>query len=191
MNFPTIVSLALGLVLAENLVLAQGLGVRPMLNAPTRLRTSLLLSALNGVALIAASLVSWALGKCLFAPNGIEPLLTPAAVTVMILLELLLDLLLTKLAPALRSELGANLHLYTLNTATLGAALTLTGSMTTLAETVLASAAAAAGLLLAALLFHSLRSYHRFTDHPRSFDGLPLALISAGLVALVLTGFVF
>lgn len=191
MNFPTIVTLALGLVLAENLVLSQGLGVRPMLNAPARLAHGVLLSALNGVAVIAASLVSWVLNAFVYAPNGLELLQTPSVVVCIILFELLLDLLLTKLAPTLRETLGANLHLYTLNTATLGAALVLTGSTASLGEAAIASAAAAVGLLLAALLFHSLRSYHRFTDHPRSFDGLPLALISAGLVALVLTGFVF
>ena len=162
---------------ANNVWLGQLLGVCPFLGLPRGPRPALRASLVLAAAMPAAALLSWAVRRLVLAPLGLESLE---------LLALCLVLALALLVPA-RGRLGLLLPHALVNCAVLGVGLLSAGSGA--AASLAVGAAAGAGYLLAAVVFAGLRERLDREWAPRAMRGLPLSLLTAGLMALAFLAF--
>jgi electron transport complex protein RnfA len=161
----------------NNVVLGQLLGICPFLGLPRGPRPALRASLALAVAMPAAAFVSWAVRRLVLAPLGLESLE---------LLALCLVLALPLLVPA-RGRTGLLLPHALVNCAVLGIGLLSTGSG--VAANLAIGAAAGAGYLLAAVVFAGLRERLDREWAPGAMRGLPLSLLTAGLMALAFLAF--
>ena len=162
---------------ANNVVLGQLLGVCPFLGLPRGPRPAVRASLALAAAMPAVALLSWALRRLVLAPLGLESL-ELIALCLLLALPLLLPL---------RGRLGLLLPHALLNCAVLGVGLLSTGrgAVADLAVGV----AASAGYLLAAVVFAGLRERLDREWAPKAMRGLPLSLLTAGLMSLALLAF--
>ncbi len=162
---------------ANNVVLGQLLGVCPFLGLPRGPRPALRASFVLAAAMPAAALLSWALRRLVLAALGLESLE---------LIALCLVLALVLLLP-FRGRFGFMLPHALLNCAVLGVGLLSTGRGAV--NSLAVGAAAAAGYLLAAVVFAGLRERLDREWAPQAMRGLPLSLLTAGLMALAFLAF--
>ena len=101
----------------------------------------------------------------------------------------LIEMFLQKSVPALYTALGVYLPLITTNCAVLGVAQANITSGYNLIESITYGITGGLGFLLAIVLFASIRERLEFADSPKCFEGFPLALVTAGLMALAFMGF--
>ena len=120
-----------------------------------------------------ASAICWVIYTYILVPLGLAFLNTLAFILVIASLVQFVEMFLKKSVPSLYSALGIYLPLITTNCAVLGVVL-LTGGL---------------GFMLAIVLFASVRERIQFSDYPECFEGFPICLVSAGLVALAFMGF--
>lgn len=184
----SILGLALGVILVNNLVLGQLLGVGPFLEGSSSLRRS----AGTGVAMILVmgltAAVSWPLNEYLLAPNGLHHLESLAFLLTAALLVEGMELLERKLFPARRKERGDSLALIA-NCAVMGAVLQNVQNGRGFGESLTYALAGGVGFLLVICLFASLRERLEYGNCPKAFQGFPIALMTAGLLALCFSGF--
>jgi electron transport complex protein RnfA len=173
----TVLGTVLTFTFVNNVVLGQLLGVCPFLGLPRGPRPALRASLALAAAMPAAALLFWAMRRLVLAPLGLESLE---------LIALCLVLALPLLLP-LRGRLGLLLPSALLNCAVLGAGLLAAGRGAV--GSLAVGAAAAAGYLLAAVVFAGLRERLDREWAPRAMRGLPIALLTAGLMALAFLAF--
>lgn len=189
MSFAAILSLSLGLILAENVIFTRCFGIRPLLGGSARIRPALAVSVCVALAISVASILSWLVTEYLLTPYGLAAARTPVFVLIIALIEVVLEFTLSRFTPNLRALLGAELPTAAASSAVLGSALILSTASTSALEALIGGVSAGAGFVLAAMIFCSVRRRIRFSDAPASFEGIPLALVSAALVALAFAGF--
>jgi electron transport complex protein RnfA len=114
---------------------------------------------------------------------------TLAYILVIASLVQFVEMFLQKFIPSLYTALGIYLPLITTNCAVLGVALLNTQNGYNFIESVVYGVTGGAGFLLAIVLFASVRERLEFADYPKAFEGFPIALVSAGLIALAFMGF--
>jgi electron transport complex protein RnfA len=114
---------------------------------------------------------------------------TVAFILVIAALVQFIEMFLQKSAPALYTALGVYLPLITTNCAVLGVALLNIQNSYNFIESVVYGIMGGVGFLLAIVLLASVREQLAFADYPKSFDGFPIALVAAGLMALAFMGF--
>ncbi len=192
MNYLT---LTIGAVLVNNFVLSRFLGICPFLGVSKRLGTALGMSgAVIFVMTIASGLTSAIYHYLLkFTVGGREIDLTFLQVLLFILviagLVQVIEILLQKLSPALYQALGIYLPLITTNCAVLGAAtIAAEGNLSVIQSTVFGFCSGV-GFALALVLFSSLRERLELAEVPRPLQGTPIALITAGILAMAFVGF--
>ncbi|MCQ2432320.1 MAG: electron transport complex subunit RsxA, partial [Clostridia bacterium] len=122
-------------------------------------------------------------------PFGLSYLKTIAFILIIAALVQLIEMFLKKFVPALYQALGIYLPLITTNCAVLGAALLNISNKYDFVYSVAFGFSAAVGFMLAILIFAGVRSRLQFAEPPKSFRGMPLVLISAGLIAMAFSGF--
>ena len=128
--------------------------------------------------------------RYILAPNGLEYLQTIVFILVIAILVQLLENFLKKFIPALYKSLGVYLPLITTNCAVLGVALLNTQNDYNFIESVVYGITGGLGFLLAIFLFAAVREQLEVSgDNPKAFDGFPIALVTAGLMALAFMGF--
>ena len=190
MSFTEIFGLALSAILIENFVLVKFLGICPFLGVSKKTETA----AGMGVAVIfvmtVASAFTFTVDKFLLRPFKLEYMQTVAFILVIAALVQFVELFMQKALPALHKSLGIYLPLITTNCAVLGVALL---NAQNYADSFIASlvygASAAVGFTLAIVLFASIRERLEFADYPKCFEGFPIALVSASLLAMAFMGF--
>ncbi|OHD24359.1 MAG: hypothetical protein A2V99_04095 [Spirochaetes bacterium RBG_16_67_19] len=173
----TMLGTVLTFTFVNNVVLGQLLGVCPFLGLPRGPRPAVRVSLGAAAAMPAAAVLSWALRRLVLVPLGLESL-------ELVALGLVLALLL--LVPA-RGRAGLLLPQAVVNCAVLGVALLSAGSG--IARSLAIGAAAGAGYLLAAVVFAGLRERLDREWAPRAMRGLPLSLLTAGLMSLAFLAF--
>ncbi len=185
-------------IFVNNIVLAQFLGICPYLGVSNKLSTATGMSAAVCFVITLATLVTYLLNKYLLLPFGLEFLQTIAFILVIAALVQMVEIVLKKVSPSLYQALGIFLPLITTNCAVLGVAINvvtkeftfgLPSHMLGLGEAVLYAFATSLGYGLAMVLFAGLREHLALSDVPKAFRGVPIALITVGILAMAFMGF--
>ena len=184
-------------IFVNNIVLAQFLGICPFLGVSNKLSTASGMSLAVCFVITLATLVTYLLNMYLLVPLKIEFLQTIAFILVIAALVQMVEIVLKKVSPALYQALGIFLPLITTNCAVLGVAITVVtkefafvpGGTLNLAQALVYAVATALGYGLAMIIFAGIREQLALNDVPKAFKGVPIALISVGILALAFMGF--
>ena len=186
--FGSLVSISLGAILINNFIFSQFLGICPFLGVSQKVDTAvgmgLAVTFVMGLASALCYVVNIVLVKL-----GLDYMQTLAFILVIASLVQLVEMFLKKTIPSLYSALGVYLPLITTNCAVLGVALLNIQNNYNFIESVVYGVTGGLGFLLAIVLFASVRERLQFAEYPKSFEGFPIALVSAGLLALAFMGF--
>jgi len=189
MDFTKLLEITLSAILINNFIFSQFLGICPFMGVSKKMDTA----AGMGMAVIfvmgLAAAMSWLINEFLLIPLGLEYLQTLAYILVIASLVQFVEMFLKKGMPSLYSALGIYLPLITTNCAVLGAVLINTQNNYNFIESVVYGVTGGIGFLIAIVLFASIREKLRFADYPKAFEGFPIALVTAGLLALAFMGF--
>ena len=177
-------------IFVNNIVLAKFLGICPFMGVSTRLETAFGMTAAVTFVMVIATTASYLIQNYLLVPYGTEFLQTIAFILVIASLVQLVEIVLKKVSKPLYQALGIFLPLITTNCAVLGVAiLAVQDPSFGLIESVLFAAANAVGFGLALATFAGLREHMDLADIPSGMKGVPIAFVTAGLLALAFMGF--
>ncbi len=176
--------LVIGAVFINNILLAKFLGNCPFLGVSKKMDTALGMAAAVLFVLTLAGMITWAVERFLLIPIGIGYVRTLAFILVIATLVQFVELFLRKSIPALYKSLGIFLPLITTNCAVLGVAIINVQEEFNLLETIVFSAASAAGFGLALALFAGIRERLETAHVPKPMQGTGIGLVTAGLMAL-------
>lgn len=182
-------TIALSAILVENFIFSQFLGICPFMGVSKKSDTAVGMGFAVTFVMALASAATWAVNKYLLIPLNLEYMQTVAFILVIAALVQLVEMFLQKSVPALYQALGIYLPLITTNCAVLGVALLNIQKSYTFIESVVYGFTGGLGFLLAIVLFSFVRERVDNCDCPKAFKGFPIALISAGLLALAFMGF--
>ena len=185
-------------VFVNNILLSQFLGVCPFLGVSNKVSTAAGMAGAVTFVIAVDTLVTYLLQYYVLVPLGIEFMQTVAFILVIAALVQMVEIILKKVSPSLYQALGIFLPLITTNCAVLGVAIIVVSKefafgsdphMLNLAESVVYGIATALGFGLAMILFAGLREQLELANVPKPFKGMPIALITAGILALSFMGF--
>ena len=182
-------AIIVGAIFVNNVVLAQFLGICPFLGVSSKVETSLGMGAAVSFVMALTSVVAWSIQTYVLVPLGIEYMQTIVFILVIAALVQMVEIMLKKLSPSLYQALGIFLPLITTNCAVLGVALLNVQNDYNFIGSVVYGITGGLGFLLAIVLFASIRERLVFADYPKAFEGFPIALVTAGLMALAFMGF--
>lgn len=185
----TLVAIVIGAIFVNNVVLSQFLGICPFLGVSSKVETSLGMGMAVTFVMALSTVVTWALQTFVLAPFGIEYMQTIVFILVIAALVQMVEIVLKKVSPALYQALGIFLPLITTNCAVLGVAIIAVQKDFDLLTGVVYSTATALGFALALVLFAGIRERLDMEDVPSALRGVPIALITAGLLAMAFMGF--
>ena len=183
-----IFSIALGAILANNFIFSQFLGICPFLGVSKKVDSAVGMGIAVTFVMGLASAITW-LVNLLLVQLGLEYMQTVAFILVIASLVQFIEMFLQKSMPTLYTALGVYLPLITTNCAVLGVALLNIQNSYNFIESVVYGITGGLGFLLAIVLFASIRERLVFADYPKNWDGFPIALVTAGLMALAFMGF--
>ena len=183
-----LLAITLGAILANNFIFSQFLGICPFLGVSKKVDTAVGMGVAVTFVMGLASAITW-LVNLLLVELGLEYMQTVAFILVIASLVQFIEMFLQKSMPSLYTALGVYLPLITTNCAVLGVALLNIQNNYSFIESVVYGITGGLGFLLAIVLFASIRERLVFAEYPKSFDGFPIALITAGLMALAFMGF--
>jgi len=136
-----------------------------------------------------ATIVTFLLQKGILEPFGLEYLQTISFILVIAALVQMVEIVLKKISPALYQALGVYLPLITTNCVILGVAILVIQKDYNLLESVIYAVATAIGYAMALIIFSSIREQMALTKIPKAMQGIPIALITAGIIAMAFMGF--
>ncbi|MBQ2150374.1 MAG: RnfABCDGE type electron transport complex subunit A, partial [Bacteroidales bacterium] len=185
-------------IFVNNVMLAQFLGTCPFLGVSNKLSTATGMSGAVVFVITLATLVTYLINKYLLVPFGLTFLQTIAFILVIATLVQMVEIVLKKISPSLYQALGIFLPLITTNCAVLGVALSVVtkeftfgggaAHMLNLGESVVYAFATAIGYGMALIIFAGLREHLELNDGPKQFKGVPIALITCGILAMAFMG---
>ena len=184
-----ILLLMLSPVLVQNFIFAKFYGICPFLGVSDKPSTAAGMGMAVTFVITLSSAATWTVYHFLLEPFDLTFLKTIAFILIIAALVQLIEMFLKKFVPALYQALGIYLPLITTNCAVLGSALLNIQNEYNFVYSVAVGFAAAIGFTMAILIFAGVRARLQFADAPRSFRGMPLVLISAGLIAMAFSGF--
>ena len=185
-------------VFVNIILLAQFLGVCPFLGVSNKVSTAVGMSGAVCFVMAVATLVTYLVQYYLLIPLGIEFMQTITFILVIAALVQMVEIILKKISPSLYQALGIFLPLITTNCAVLGVAILVVSKeftfggeahMLNLAQSVVYAIASALGFGLAMTLFAGLREQLDLNSVPKAMKGNPIALITAGILAMAFMGF--
>lgn len=176
-------------IFVNNIVLSQFLGVCPFLGVSKKIDTALGMSGAVAFVMTIATLVTFIVQKMLLEPLGLEFLQTISFILIIAALVQMVEMVLKKVSPALYQALGVFLPLITTNCAIMGVAILVTQQNMNLLESVVYAISSAIGFGLALILFAGIREHLSMMDVPKQLEGIPIALITAGLLSMAFMGF--
>jgi electron transport complex protein RnfA len=174
------------------------LGVCPFLGVSSKVSTAAGMSGAVCFVMAVATLATWLIQNYVLVPLEIQFMQTITFILVIAALVQMVEIILKKISPSLYQALGIFLPLITTNCAVLGVAILVVSKeftfggdphMLNLIESVVYAIASALGFGLAMVLFAGLREQMELNDIPKAFKGLPIALITAGILAMAFMGF--
>ena len=185
-------------VFVNNILLAQFLGVCPFLGVSNKVSTAVGMSGAVCFVMAVATLVTYLVQNYLLIPLDIQFMQTITFILVIAALVQMVEIILKKISPSLYQALGIFLPLITTNCAVLGVAILVVSKeftfggdphMLNLAQSVVYAIASALGFGLAMTLFAGLREQLDLNNVPKAMKGNPIALITAGILAMAFMGF--
>ncbi|MGC9471293.1 MAG: electron transport complex subunit RsxA [Bacteroidales bacterium] len=176
-------------VFVNNIVLTRFLGICPFIGVSSRVSTALGMSGAVAFVMTIATLVTYLLQVYILNPFGIAFMQTITFILVIASLVQLVEIILKKVSPPLYQALGIFLPLITTNCAILGVAILAQQNEYNLLESVVFGIANAIGFGLALILFSGIREHLSMVNVPKALQGVPIAFIVAGLLAMAFMGF--
>ena len=182
-------SILLAMILVNNYVLAQFLGICPFLGVSQKVNTSLGMSAAVAFVMTLATIVTYLVQYYILNPLGLGYLQTIAFILVIAALVQMVEIILKKVSPALYQALGIFLPLITTNCAVLGVAILVIQKDYSLLQSVVYAFSTAIGFGLALTVFAGIREQMALVKIPRGMQGTAIVLVTAGLLSLAFMGF--
>jgi electron transport complex protein RnfA len=176
-------------IFVNNVVLAQFLGICPFLGVSKKVDTASGMGMAVTAVLVVATIVTYLIQVYVLNAFGLEYLQTIAFILVIAALVQMIEIILKKTMPALYQALGVFLPLITTNCCILGVAILVIQKDYDLLEGIVYALSTGLGFLLAMVLFAGLREQLDLADVPKAFRGVPIALVTAGLLAMAFMGF--
>ena len=183
------ISILIAMILVNNYVLAQFLGICPFLGVSKKLDTAVSMSAAVIVVMVVATAVTWPIQTLLLDPLGLGYLQTIVFILIIAALVQFIETFMKKNMPPLYQALGVYLPLITTNCAVLGVTTLNISSGYNYIESLINSFGSGVGFLVAMVLFAGVRGRLETADIPKSLQGLPITLVSASIVACSFLGF--
>ena len=184
-----LIMIALGSALVSNVVLSQFLGLCPFRGVSKKTETAAGMGAAIIFVITLASLVAAVLYKFVLDPLGLDYLKTIVFILVIAALVQFVEMFLKKAMPSLYEALGVYLPLITTNCAVLGVALNNVQASYNIIESVVNGFATALGFTIAIIILAGIREKIEYNDVPQPFQGMPIVLVTAGLMAIAFCGF--
>ena len=188
-HIATFATIFFSMILVNNYVLVQFLGICPFLGVSKKLDSSVGMGAAVIVVMVIATAVTFPMQILLLDKFNLGYLQTIVFILVIAVLVQLIEITLKKYVPALYQSLGVYLPLITTNCAVLGVALLNVQNDYNFIESVIYGITGGLGFLLAIVLFASVRERLEFAKCPKCFEGFPIALVAASLISLAFLGF--
>ena len=185
----TYISIFITAVFVNNIILSQFLGICPFLGVSKKIDSAIGMGAAVTFVMLISTIVPYLLQAYLLTPFGLGYMQTIAFILVIAALVQMLEIILKKVSPTLYQALGVFLPLITTNCAILGVAILVIQKEYTLVESVVYAVSTAIGFTLSLTLFAGIREQLNLNDIPKAMQGIPIALITAGLLALAFMGF--
>ena len=185
----SLLAISLGATLTNNFIFSQFLGCCPFLGCSSKVDTATGMGIAVVFVMGLASAICWVIYTYILVPLQLAFLNTLAFILVIAALVQLVEMFLKKSVPSLYSALGIYLPLITTNCAVLGVVLLNVQNNYNFIESLVYGITGGLGFMLAIVLFASVRERIAFSDYPECFEGFPICLVSAGLVALAFMGF--
>ena len=184
-----ILGIILSAILSENFILVKFYGICPFMGVSKKIDTALGMGMAVTFVMAIASAACYAV-NVLLVKLSLDYMQTVAFILVIAAIVQVVEMFLKKSVPALYKALGVYLPLITTNCAVLGVALLNTQNDYNFIESVVYGITGGLGFLLAIFLFAAIREQLEVSgDNPKAFDGFPIALVTAGLMALAFMGF--
>ena len=189
MSVTTLLAISLGAILTNNFIFSQFLGICPFLGVSSKVETSMGMGAAVTFVMALTALVAWSIQTYILDPLQIQYMQTIVFILVIAALVQMVEIMLKKVSPSLYQALGIFLPLITTNCAVLGVAILMISKEFNLLQSIVYSVATAIGFALALVLFAGIRERLELEDVPKAVQGVPVALITAGILAMAFMGF--
>ena len=176
-------------IFVNNIVLAQFLGICPFIGVSNKISTSLGMGGAVLFVITLATIVTWLVQYYILQPLGIQFLQTIAFILIIAGLVQMVEIILKKVSPGLYAALGVFLPLITTNCAVLGVAILTIQKEFSLMEGVVFAIANSVGFSFAIVIFACIREHLDLMEVPAGMRGVPIALVTAGILALAFMGF--
>jgi electron transport complex protein RnfA len=183
------IAIIISAILTQNFVLVKFLGICPFLGVSKKVETASGMGLAVTFVMAIASAITFCVNRFLLVPFHLEYLQTIAFILIIAALVQFVEMFIKKSLPSLYNALGIYLPLITTNCAVLGVALLNVQNNYSFVNSLIYGTAAALGFSLAIVLFAGIRETIREKEVPKAFKGFPIALITAGLMAIAFMGF--
>ena len=177
-------------ILVNNFVLVKFLGLCPFMGVSKKMDTAIGMGFATTFVLTLASITSYLINTYLLIPFELEYLRTIAFIVTIAAVVGFTELVVNKTSPVLHQSLGVFLPLITTNCAVLGVALLNVGASNNFLQSAVYGFGAAVGFSFVLVLFSGIRERIESADVPKIFQGVPIALITAGLMSMAFMGFI-
>ena len=181
--------IAVSSAIVNNVVLSQFLGLCPFLGVSKKIKTAGGMGAAIIFVITIASVVASLIYNYVLVPCDLAYMQTIVFILVIAALVQLVEMVLKKTSPGLYKALGVYLPLITTNCAVLGVAITNVQKEYTLLQSTVNGFATAAGFAISIVILAGLRERMEYNNIPKAFQGMPITLITAGLMAIAFNGF--
>lgn len=185
----TLLLIAVGSALVNNVVLSQFLGLCPFLGVSKKIKTAAGMGAAVIFVITVSSLLAALIYRFVLTPLNLTYLNTIVFILVIAALVQFVEMVLKKISPSLYQALGVYLPLITTNCAVLGVALTNVSKEYGILTSVVNGLGTAVGFTIAIVILAGIRERNEHNDVPESFKGMPITLLTAGLMAIAFIGF--
>ncbi|MBO4343395.1 MAG: electron transport complex subunit RsxA [Clostridia bacterium] len=189
MSLAAMFSLLISSILINNYIFSRFLGICPFLGLSEKTSTAVGMGCAVTFVMTVSTAVTWCVYHYVLVPFELEYLKTIAFILVIASLVQLLEMFLRKSVPSLYSALGIYLPLITTNCAILGSALLCIQNGYNFVTSIIFSFGSALGFTMAIVIFSFVREKVALAETPKSFKGTPIALVTAGLIAMAFAGF--
>ena len=189
MDLTKLFSVALGAILVNNFIVAQFLGICPFMGVSKKVETATGMGMAVIFVMGLASAICWPINEFILEKFHLGFMQTVTFILVIAALVQFIEMFLQKSMPSLYEALGVYLPLITTNCAVLGVVLQNTQNSYDFITSVVYGVTGGIGFLVGIVLFASIRERMEFSEWPKAFEGFPIALVAAGLIALSFMGF--
>ena len=185
----TYIFIFISAVFVNNILLTQFLGICPFLGLSKKVDTAIGMTGAVAFVMTITTVFTYIIRKAVLDPFHLQFLQTITFILIIVVLVQLIEIILKKVSPALYQTLGIYLPVITTNCVILGVALLVIKNNFNLVESVVFAISTAIGFGLVIILFAGIREQLSMVKLPKNMEGIPTALITAGLLAMAFMGF--